>query len=414
MEPKIHEYKNGLRIVFHHTPNTDVAHCALMMHAGTRNEEKGHEGLAHFIEHMMFKGTAKRKSFHILSRLEVVGGELNAFTSKEETCVHASFLSSYFERAVELINDIVFHSVFPEKEIEKEKEVVCDEIRMYLDNPAEQIFDDFENLIFKNNSLGHPILGTEKTVKSFNQSHLKKFTKTNYTLHNIVLAVAGNFDFKKVIAVAEKYLAKQSTSYSNAKINLYKSYKAVTKEISKPTAQCHYVMGRTAHSLHDNDRMKMVLLNNILGGPGMNSRLNLGVREKYGYTYSIESGFNSYRDTGTFHVYLATDKKFLNKSITLTKKELNKLATQKIGAVQLHQYKEQLKGQLALARENNSSVVVSSAKGMLNFNKPLNMNEIYKKIDAVTSSHLIEVAGDYFLENNFSSLLYNSSKVSGE
>lgn len=409
MEPILHELKNGLRIVFHPSEKTDVAHCALMMHAGTRNEEKGQDGLAHFIEHMMFKGTEKRKSFHILNRLEVVGGELNAFTSKEETCVHASFLNTYFERAVELMDDIVFHATFPEKELEKEKEVVCDEIRMYLDNPGEQIFDDFEGLIFKHNTLGHSILGNETTVRSFKSFHLKKFTKTNYQPHNIVFSVTGNFEAKNVIAVAEKYF---SNYKSTSKINkaAVGKYKTVTQQIKKPTAQCHFVMGRTAHSLHHKDRMKMVLLNNILGGPGMNSRLNLGVREKYGYTYSIESGFNSYSDTGTFHVYLATDKKFVDKSIALAKKELQKLRTQKISTVQMHQYKEQLKGQLALARENKSSVMISSAKSMLNFNKPFNMTEVYKKIDAITAPDLIMVAGDYFNSTYFSSLMYEAEK----
>ena len=308
------------------------------------------------------------------------------------------------------MDDIVFNCVFPEKELEKEKEVVCDEIRMYLDNPGEQIFDDFEGLLFKNMSLGHPILGNEKTVHSFKQPQLKKFTKTNYVPHNIVFAVAGNFEMKKIIAIAEKYFSKYKSSSAKLNKGDYKNYKVAHQQIKKPTAQCHFVMGRAAHSLHHSDRMKMVLLNNILGGPGMNSRLNLGVREKYGYTYSIESGFNSYSDTGIFHVYLATEKKFVDKSISLAKKELKKLATEKIGTVQMHQYKEQLKGQLALARENKSSVMISSAKSTLNFNKPFDMTTVYKRIDAISAGDLINVAEDYFNADKFSSLMYDASK----
>ena len=305
MLPLVYELKNGLRVLFYPTTDSEIAHCALLIKAGTSNEEKGKEGLAHFIEHMLFKGTKKRKSFHILNRLEVVGGELNAFTSKEETCVHASFLTPYLERAAELINDLCFHSIYPLKEMEKEKEVICDEIRTYLDTPGEQIFDDFEGQLFKNHALGNPILGTEDTVRSFRSADLVNFTSRNYKSHKIVFAVAGNFTERQVLDLATKYFSGYRRRTGVDTRQKFKSYRPSTITVKKHNAQCHYMMGTVAHSLHHKDRIKMVLLNNILGGPGMNSRLNLGVREKYGYTYTIESGINSYSDTGTFHVYLA-------------------------------------------------------------------------------------------------------------
>lgn len=405
-----YELKNGIRVLFYPTTESDIAHCAVMIKAGTRNEEKGKEGLAHFIEHMLFKGTEKRKSFHILNRLEVVGGELNAFTSKEETCVHASFLTPYFERASELINDLCFHSVFPVKEMEKEKEVICDEIRTYLDTPGEQIYDDFEGMLFKNNALGNPILGTELTVRSFKRKDLVHYTQSNYYPSDIVFAVAGNLKEQDVLKIAEKYFSNYKSRPRKTTSKKFANYKADQVTVKKHNAQCHYMMGTIAQSLHHTDRLKMVLLNNILGGPGMNSRLNLGIREKYGYTYTIESGFNSYSDTGTFHVYLATDKKHLDKSIMLAGNEMKKLATQKISTVQLNQYKQQFKGQIALSRDNKANMMISSAKSILNFNKPLNITETYKKIDAITAVDLVKIAGDYLDSKSpiYSSLLYEN------
>ncbi len=403
--------KNGLRIVFYPMHDSEVAHCALMIKAGTRNEKTTEEGLAHFMEHMLFKGTRKRKSYHILNRLEVVGGELNAFTSKEETCIHASLPLTYLERALELINDLCFHSVFPIKEMEKEKEVICDEIRTYLDSPGEQIFDDFEGLIYSGNTLGNSILGTENSVRNFKQQELIAFAKNNYQPEKMVLAISANKTSAEILYLAEKYFEIHKSKRHAAGYVPFKKYKPVTKSIAKHNSQCHFMMGTIAHSLHHPDRVKMVLLNNILGGPGMNSRLNLGVREKYGYTYSIESGFNSYTDTGTFQVYLATDKKHLERCIALAAKEMKKLCEIKIGTIQLQQYKQQFKGQMALAQENKQNIVISSAKSMLNFNKPLDIPALYKKIDSITALQLMDVANGYLntASKNYSSLLYDSN-----
>ncbi|HRC91320.1 MAG TPA: pitrilysin family protein [Bacteroidia bacterium] len=402
--------KNGLQLVLTSLSNTEVSHCALLIKAGTRNEQIQQEGLAHFIEHMLFKGTRKRKSFHILNRLEVVGGELNAFTSKEETCIHASVTTPHLERALELISDITFNSVFNSLEIEKEKEVVCDEIRSYLDNPGEQIFDDFEGIVFKKNPLGNPILGTENSVRNFKQKDLIAFTRKFYIPSNMVLSVASSLKAEKVIRQLEHHFGKYRLSKVGEKPKPFKKYTAEKTAVKKHNAQCHFIMGTLAPSLYQADRMTVSLLNNILGGPGMNSKLNLGVREKYGYTYAIESGFNSYTDTGMFHVYLATDKKFLNKSIDLAVAEMKKLTDNKIGTLQLSQYKQQLKGQLALAKENKSNVVISNARSLLNFKKVTTLEDIYKKIDAVTSSQLVEAAAKYLnaKSRSYSSLLYES------
>lgn len=406
---KIITLPNHLRFIFTPLAHTEVAHCALMVKAGTRHEKAGKEGIAHFIEHMLFKGTNKRKSFHILNRLEVVGGELNAFTSKEETCFHASIPAAFLERALELISDLTFNSIFPVKELEKEKEVVCDEIRTYQDNPGEQIFDDFESMLYKNNPLGNPILGTEQSVHHFNRNDLFQFISNNYFPSNMVLSIAAPADENKVMELAKKYFGARKKNHTN-KLVPFRGYKPEQIKLVRHNSQCHYMMGKPAPSLHDKNRLTMALVNNILGGPGMNSKLNLGIREKYGYTYTIESGFNSYSDTGTFHVYLATDKKYLEKSISLTEAVMNKFASVKISSNILHQYKQQFKGQLALARENKANVVISNAKGLLNFNKVTELEEIYNRIDKITPEEILKVAGDYLntQSGKYSSLLYES------
>ncbi len=404
---------NGLKIIFYPLIHTEVSHCALMIKAGTRNEDYGKEGLAHFIEHMLFKGTKKRKAFHVLNRLEVIGGELNAFTSKEETCLHASILTPYLERALELISDIAFNSVFGLREIEKEKEVVCDEIRTYLDNPSEQIYDDFEGLVFKDDPLGFPILGTLDSVKSFKQKDLFRFTGQYYTISNMVLSVASSLEYSKLLNIINKYFGGyHSKAKSKQTPALTGKYKPQKSTVNKHNAQCHYIMGTVAPSLHHSNRTTMALLNNILGGPGMNSKLNLAIREKYGYTYSIESGYMAYSDAGLFHVYLATDKKYLEKSIHLVNAEMKKLRDKNIGTVQLHQYKQQLKGQLALARENKSNMTISNARSMIHFNRVISLNETFKRIDSISTKQLTEAANRYLnaQASNYSYLLYESIK----
>ncbi len=401
-----HLLKNGLRVVYTHHPNTAVTHCALMIKAGTRDEKNGREGLAHFIEHALFKGTTKRKSFHILNRLEVIGGDLNAYTTKEETCIHASVMNQYLERAVELIADIIFNSTFPEKELEKEKDVILDEIRTYMDNPYEQIFDDFENLIFAGHELGHPILGTEISLKKFKRSDLIDYLKQCYHPSRMIFSVSGSSGMEEVIKLAEKYIFKETKIKKESPRDKFQVYKPVTKIVPRAVNQVHHLSGLPGFSFHDKDRFVLVLLNNLLGGPGMNSRLNLNIREKYGFTYTIESGYHAYSDTGVFHVYFATDAKNYEKTKMLVERELSNLCDVVLSKKLFHQYKEQLLGQINMAQENRLSVMLSITKGLLYFDRIVPLQEIFDRINAVTPDQISQVATKLFKPSKRSTLVY--------
>lgn len=398
--------KNGIRIAYLRS-ESPVSHCGLMVDAGSRDEDPGKEGLAHFIEHLLFKGTEKRKAYQVLNRLEVVGGELNAFTTKEETCLHASFLTEHTERAMELLSDIFFHSVFPEKEMEKEKEVILDEINSYQDNPMEQIYDDFESLVFRGQPLGNPILGTPDSVKSFKRKDLVQFVKNNYLNNSMVFSYAGNLPYEKVRNLCEKYLGSKGRKQIK---QINKNTKALSnkKQVqTKKTIQAHYITGGIAYSFYSPKRFPLFLMNNILGGPGMNSRLNMNIREKYGYTYQIESSYTPFRDCGLFSVYLATEKKFLEKTIALVGKEFEKLKNDRIGNAQLERFKYQMKGQLAISQENKAGVMINNAKSVLNYNNTVNIDEVFAKLDAITSSQLLEVSNEILSNSKISSLLFN-------
>lgn len=401
-------FSNGIRIIHQCAGVSEIAHCALIINAGTRDEEEGKEGIAHFIEHVFFKGTRKRRSIHILNRLEVVGGELNAYTSKEETCVHASFMKQHFNRALELMFDIVFNSVFPEKELEKEKEVILDEIRMYLDSPSEQIFDDFEGLVFSDHTLGNPVLGTFESVKSFKRKDIFNFISDNYYTDKMVLSVVGDFEFDQVIEMCSPYINRVPARKRNAMRKPFKLYKPKEIRVVKKTEQVHMMLGNKAYSFMDNKRIPMILLNNILGGPGMNSKLNLSVREKYGYTYNIESSYIAYSDTGIFSLYLATEKNLLKKAMDVAKKELDKLCEEPLTEKQLAQYKNQLIGQIALSTENKGSVMLAIGRSLMNYGKVDTLSQVYRKINRVTSQQLQAVAQEIFYEKNRSSLLYSN------
>jgi predicted Zn-dependent peptidase len=402
----IHTLPNGLRILYEHHPTSQVTHVALMMKSGTRDEEEGKEGLAHFIEHSLFKGTSKRKSFHILNRLEVVGGDLNAYTTKEETCLHASIMDKHLERAVELIADIAFNSIFPEKEIEKEKDVIVDEILSYQDTPYEQIFDDFETQIFKGHPLGHPILGTEKAIRAFKRKHLIDFIKRTYHPKNMVFSVSGNAGIEEVVRLAESYFLVKASKVIATSRSVFKNYKRAEVVQERSVNQVHFISGTTAYSLNHPSRYKLVLLNNLLGGPGMNSRLNLNVREKYGFTYTIESGYHTYSDTGVFYLYFATDQKHFEKTKMLAEKELTKLVEQPITSKVFQQYKEQLLGQILMAQENRLSVMLSKSKSLLIFGKIISLEEILEKIRVITSNDIKLVAEEIFESKKRSQLIY--------
>jgi predicted Zn-dependent peptidase len=383
-----------------------VAHCGLFINTGSRHESEEEHGMAHFIEHMLFKGTRHRKAYHVLSRLEDVGGELNAYTTKEETVVHASFLAQHYERAVELIADITFHSSFPPKEITREKEVLLEEINSYRDNPAELIFDDFEEIIFAGQPIGRNILGTPDTVKSFTKEKILSFIRKNYFTNQMVFASVGNIETKKLVRLFEKYFSdhreKNSGVIRNRKIKYTPS--SVTKEMD--TYQSHCITGNLAYNLKDRRRMSMFLLNNILGGQGLNSRLNLSLREKNGFAYNVESVYNPYYDTGVFCIYFGTDNQNLNKSIAITEKELEKLRKTKLGNVQMSKAKNQVKGYLARGYDNHESLMLSLGKSMMVFNRIDSIEDICKKIDGVSASELLETANDIFDKSKLSTLIY--------
>ena len=405
MTPLIFTFPNGIRLLYIESTG-EISHCGLMIGSGSRDESKGKEGLAHFIEHVLFKGTRKRSATQVLNRLDIVGGELNAYTSKEETCVHASMLHTHFERAAELVTDIVFNSQFPVKEIEKEKEVVLDEINSYQENPAEQIFDDFECLMFRGQPLGNPVLGTPESVRSFSRKDILNFTKQHYTSDRMVFVYSGNIPFEKVKSILGNYITNQKR-----KVHLNKktgSKTLINKHVvdSRSVTHCHYISGSIAYSSQNKKRFPLFLLNNILGGPGMNSRLNMQLREKYGYTYNVESAYMVYRDTGLFNVYFAAEPKFLEKCKILVEKEFNRLKNDRISDSWLTKYKYQLKGQIAIGQENNASVMLNSAKSILVYDKPLNISEVFKRIDAITSSEILEVANEILNDKKMSSLLY--------
>ena len=407
IKPEIFQLSNGIRVVYLHAA-AQVAHMGVTILGGSRFENPEEEGLAHFLEHCIFKGTNKRKAFHVLSRLDSVGGELNAYTSKEEICIYASFTKNHIKRASELLADITLNSSFPVKEINKEKEIILDEINSYLDSPSEKIFDDFEANLFKGHALGNNILGTQESVKSFTRKNLLNYVSRFFTSDKIVISFVGDVPRKQLekILEADFIACKQKTIetpsndyYGNTK------FKIKTKESN---FQVHSLIGGLAPSYIDDSRRSMTLLTNILGGPALNSRLNLSIREKYGYSYNIEASYSTFMDTGYWSVYFGTDKKYLKKSIELVYKELKLLREKKLGTLQLNASKEQLKGHLALGLDSNSGLMLGLGKSLLLFNQIDTIQEIYESIDKLTSIELLEVANQYFTEDNISELIIDS------
>jgi predicted Zn-dependent peptidase len=377
------------------------------MNAGTRDENPEHFGIAHFTEHMLFKGTSKRKSGHIINRMENVGGELNAYTTKEETIIYSVFLEEHFERAFELLTDLAFNSQFPENEIEKERDVILDEINSYKDNPAELIFDEFENLLFEKHEIGHNILGEPETLENMDRKAFLEFHASFYQPCNMVFFSMGNTPFKRILKIANKYL---NAFNCPASVELKRNppVKSSGRHIKndKDLYQNHVIIGAKAYNSFDEKRVSLFLLNNILGGPGMNSRLNLSLREKSGLVYNVESNVTFYTDTGIFSTYFGCDPKFTDRCISLTHKELKKLREFKLTDVQLSTAKKQLKGQLGISDENKENISLSMGKSFLHRNRYDNIEKVYKKIDNISSNHLLEVANEIFEEKNLSMLIY--------
>lgn len=397
--------KNGLRIV-HKPLLTNVSYCGFIVNAGTRDEIPKEYGMAHFVEHMLFKGTRKRKSHHIINRMENVGGEINAYTNKEETVIYSVFLEEHFERAFELLTDLTFNSVFPEKEVEKEKEVILDEINSYEDNPSELIFDEFENIVFHGSQLGHNILGEENTLINFTSDMGKEFVEKHYFPENIVFFSLGKTDIKKITKLAEKYLSHKKLSSSDKPRIKPVGIGTSTNIIEKDTAQVHAMIGGRCYDLHDPKRKVLYLLNNILGGPGMNSRLNVSLREKKGYVYTVESSMTNYSDTGLFSIYFGSDKKNAKKCIQLIEKELKKLKESKLTILQLEAAKKQLIGQIAVSSDNHENLALALGKSFLHYNHFNSIEETVKKIEKISVNNILETANEVFSDNNLSYLLY--------
>lgn len=401
----IHTLPNGLRII-HEPSASKVAYCGFAIDAGTRDEGENEQGMAHFVEHLIFKGTRKRKAWHILNRMENVGGDLNAYTNKEETVVYAAFLTEHFDRAAELLADIVFHSTFPQNEIEKETEVIIDEIQSYEDTPSELIFDDFEDMIFRNHPLGRNILGRPEQLKTFRSEDAAAFTSRFYRPSNMVFFILGNFDFRKIVRRIEKLTADISPAGVENRRTPPPLYVPERLVVPKETHQAHVMIGSRGYNAYDDKRTALYLLNNILGGPGMNSRLNVSLRERRGLVYTVESNLTSYTDTGAFCIYFGTDPDDVDTCLRLTYKEMKRMRDVKMTSSQLAAAKKQLIGQIGVASDNNENNALGMAKTFLHYNKYESSESVFRRIEALTAEELLEVANEMFAEEYLSTLIY--------
>jgi predicted Zn-dependent peptidase len=411
MDLQAYQLSNGIRLVHRSVPG-NISHCGIFINAGTRDEGNDEQGMAHFIEHVIFKGTESRNVYQVLNRLENVGADLNAYTTKEETCIYASFLNPYYGRTLELISDICFHSTFPQKELDKEKEVIIDEIKSYLDNPSDQIFDDFEDLVFDGHPLGRNILGTPRNVRKFKTADVREFIRRNYNTDQVVISSVGNIGFQKLIRLVENYFSGVAV---NRRIHGRKPFIGyVSKQVSrkKKTFQTHCIIGATGYSMESEKRYTLAFLNNILGGPVLNSRLSIALRERNGLTYQIESNYMPYTDTGIVSIYFGTDRTLLEKAYNLVMKEVARLRTEKLSKFQLLTAKKQLIGQLSIAQESRLNQMFAMGKSYLVMNEYLPLEEIIPKIEAITSDSILETANEIFAPERLSHLIFNSTNNS--
>lgn len=442
---------NGLRII-HLPSDSKVVYCGYQINAGTRNEEPGEEGLAHFCEHVTFKGTERRKAWHILNCLESVGGDLNAYTNKEGTVYYSAILKEHIARAVDLLTDIVFHSVYPQTEIDKEVEVICDEIESYNDSPAELIYDEFENIIFKGSPLGHNILGTAEQVRSFKTEDALRFTRKLYRPDNAIFFAYGDIDFKKLVKLIRKALADDDSgkvaenaansvgklaeeklpqisqitqisgdensittekSVSSVKSVGPENYPSVGKEIAgqtivmqKNTHQAHVMIGTRAYDVNDSRRMPLYLLNNMLGGPGMNAKLNLALREYNGLVYTVESTMVAYGDTGIWSIYFGCDEHDVKRCLRLVRKELDKFMQKPLSEAQLKAAKKQIKGQVGVACDNRENFALDFGKSFLHYGWEKNVDRLYEQVDEITAEQIQAVAQELFDKDRLTTLIF--------
>ncbi len=440
---------NGLRII-HLPSDSKVVYCGYQINAGTRNEEPGEEGLAHFCEHVTFKGTERRKAWHILNCLESVGGDLNAYTNKEGTVYYSAILKEHIARAVDLLSDIVFHSVYPQAEIDKEVEVICDEIESYNDSPAELIYDEFENILFKGSPLGHNILGTAEQVRAFKTEDALRFTRKLYRPDNAIFFAYGDIDFKKLVRLLQRALADDESVVNLAEEKLPqisqitqiswnensiaeeksvssvksvgpkkypsvgpKNYPSVGEEIAgqtivmqKNTHQAHVMIGTRAYDVNDDRRMPLYLLNNMLGGPGMNAKLNLALREHNGLVYTVESTMVAYGDTGTWSIYFGCDEHDVKRCLRLVRKELDKFMQKPLSDAQLKAAKKQIKGQIGVACDNRENFALDFGKSFLHYGWEKNVDRLYEQVDAITAAQIQAVAQELFDKDRLTTLIF--------
>ena len=432
---------NGLRII-HLPSDSKVVYCGYQINAGTRNEEPGEEGLAHFCEHVTFKGTERRKAWHILNCLESVGGDLNAYTNKEGTVYYSAILKEHIARAVDLLSDIVFHSVYPQAEIDKEVEVICDEIESYNDSPAELIYDEFENILFKGSPLGHNILGTAEQVRAFKTEDALRFTRKLYRPDNAIFFAYGDIDFKKLVRLLQRALADDESvvnlaeeklpqisqitqiswnensiaeekSVSSVKSVGPKNYPYVgdgiagqTIVMQKNTHQAHVMIGTRAYDVNDDRRMPLYLLNNMLGGPGMNAKLNLALREHNGLVYTVESTMVAYGDTGTWSIYFGCDEHDVKRCLRLVRKELDKFMQKPLSDAQLKAAKKQIKGQIGVACDNRENFALDFGKSFLHYGWEKNVDRLYEQVDEITAAQIQAVAQELFDKDRLTTLIF--------
>lgn len=407
MELQTFTLPNGIRLV-HKQIQGNVSHCGLFINAGSRDETAKEHGIAHFIEHTLFKGTEKRNLFQVLNRLENVGADLNAFTTKEETCIHASFLNPYYERTLELISDICFHATFPEKEIKKEKEVVIDEIKSYKDTPGEQIFDDFEDIVFEGHPLGRNILGTPGNVRRFRKEDLQSFIERNYTPDRIVISSVGNVDMKRLVKWVTKYFSDVPAGSEPINRTPFTGYRQKTVSRKRKIFQSHCMIGAPGYSLREEKRFALSFISNLLGGPMMNSRLSLALREKNGIAYNVESGYLPLTDTGIFSIYFGTSREMMDKALTLTHRELTRLREEKLGALQLHTAKNVIIGQLALSRESKLNQMLAIGRSYLVTDRYIGFDEINRIVMGLTAENIQAVANEILDPDRLSMLVFQS------
>ena len=419
---------NGLRII-HLPSDSKVVYCGYQINAGTRNEEPGEEGLAHFCEHVTFKGTERRKAWHILNCLESVGGDLNAYTNKEGTVYYSAILKEHIARAVDLLTDIVFHSVYPQAEIDKEVEVICDEIESYNDSPAELIYDEFENIIFKGSPLGHNILGTAEQVRSFKTEDALRFTRKLYRSDNAIFFAYGDIDFKKLVKLLKTLNFEHGTlnfmnsktsetpatemeaddanhKVQSSKFNVQSKVEGQTIVMQKNTHQAHVMIGTRAYDVNDDRRMPLYLLNNMLGGPGMNAKLNLALREHNGLVYTVESTMVAYGETGVWSIYFGCDEHDVKRCLRLVRKELDKFMLKPLSEAQLKAAKKQIKGQIGVACDNRENFALDFGKSFLHYGWEKNVDRLYEQVDEITAEQIQAVAQELFDKDRLTTLIF--------